>query len=253
MRAFQDIRAADPDLAPACIFDIGANVGVTVGWLRRVWPDAVIHAFEPVSTTFAKLEENTAQDPKVHRHRLAFAARPGKAVMRAQPLGVMNKIITKPEARLPVEEVEVAAGDAFCAAQGITRIDVLKIDTEGHDLEVLVGFREMLAARQIAYVEVECGIAPDNVMHVPFARLAEFMFAFGYGLFNLYNGMRLNLTKRTKDRGIWYGNAIFVAERWPADEIPMGPPDAAQRARAAMANPPNAVSPTATSTQGTSA
>lgn len=219
MNVFQHIQAADRDFAPECIFDIGANVGQTVAQIRRAWPNVVVHAFEPVSATFAKLEENTAGDAALHRHRLAFASRPGRAVMLARPLGVMNRIVAPFEARGQTEEVEVVAGDTFCADKGIERIDILKIDTEGHDLEVLAGFRNMLAARRVTYVEVECGIAPDNAMHVPFSRLADFLFAFGYGLFNLFAGTRFNLTRRTHDRGIWYGNAVFVAERWPEDQI----------------------------------
>ncbi|WP_198369800.1 FkbM family methyltransferase [Roseomonas rosulenta] len=219
MNIFQSIHDADPGFTPRCIFDIGANVGQTVGQIRRVWPTVSVHAFEPVSATFAKLEENTAGDAGLQRHRLAFASRPGRAVMLARPLGLMNRIVEPFQARGPTEEVEVAAGDAFCAERAIDRVDILKIDTEGHDLEVLAGFRNMLATRRIMYVEVECAIAPDNAMHVPFSRLADFLFAFGYGLFNLYAGTRYNLTRKTQDRGIWYGNAVFVAERWPEDDV----------------------------------
>lgn len=219
MRMFVDIKAADPDFVPDCIFDIGANVGQTVRTLRRIWPDARIHAFEPISTTFEKLADNTAGDPGLTLHRLAFGSRPGRATMRAQPLGVMNRILPHAELRGPTEEVEVVAGDAFCEAYGIDRIGVLKIDTEGHDLEVLAGFRNMLAERRITYVEAECAVAPDNTMHVPFGRIADFMFSFGYGLFNLYPGMRVNVSLRRRDRGIWFGNAVFVAERWPEDRV----------------------------------
>jgi FkbM family methyltransferase len=223
MKMFLDIRNSDPEFRPGCIFDIGANVGQTVQGLRRVWPDVEIHAFEPVGSTFDKLAENVAGDARVHLHRLAFGSRPGRAQMLARPLGVMNRIVSAAGPAMPIEEVEVVAGDSFCAAHGIDRIGLLKIDTEGHDLEVLVGFREMLAARRIDYVEVECGVAPDNAMHVPFTRLAEFLFAFGYGLFNLYTGDRFNLTRKMRGRGMWYGNAIFVAERWNEGVVPSPP------------------------------
>jgi FkbM family methyltransferase len=232
---FLDIRNSDPEFRPGCIFDIGANVGQTVQGLRRVWPDVEIHAFEPVGSTFAKLAENVATDARVHPHRLAFGSRPGKARMLARPLGVMNRIIHAPGPAMPIEEVEVVAGDAFCAAHGIARIGLLKIDTEGHDLEVLAGFREMLAGRRIDYVEVECAVAPTNTMHVPFGRLADFLFAFGYGLFNLYAGSRANITQRTRERGIWYGNAVFVAERWPEDAVPLASPAPAPGAGTAPA------------------
>jgi FkbM family methyltransferase len=213
MNPFHQIQVEDRGFAPNCIFDIGANVGQTVRLIRRVWPDVQVHAFEPVSTTFAKLQENTAGDPAVTCHRLAFGSRAGRASMMAHPLGVMNRFVGVQPPRGPVEEVEVVAGDEYCAAQGIPRIDVLKIDTEGHDLDVLAGFRNMLATHSIDYIEVECAIAPANSFHVPLSRLADFLSAFDYGLFALHPGARFNPTKRRQDRGIWYGNAVFVAER----------------------------------------
>lgn len=228
MNIFRTIRQADPGFEPGCIFDIGANVGQTHAQIRLAYPDTPVHCFEPISATFATLAAAVAADPATTAHRLAFAARPGRALMQARPGGVTNRIIADPPANkaIPTEEVEVVSGDMFCAAQGIARIGILKVDTEGHDLDVLVGFREMLAARRVAYVETECGISPRNLMHVPFARMADFMFAMGYGLFGLYPGGvhpkgYANLNTGKRERGIWYGNLVFVPEPWPEDAIPM--------------------------------
>ncbi|MBB5690821.1 FkbM family methyltransferase [Roseomonas alkaliterrae] len=228
MNIFRAIQQADPGFVPACIFDIGANVGQTHAQARFVYPKATIHSFEPVTATFEKLAEALAPYPHSFAHRLAFAARPGRALMQARPGGVMNRILDAPPANkaIPTEEVEVVTGETFCARHSIAEIGILKVDTEGHDLDVLVGFRDMLAARRIAYVEVECGISPRNLMHVPFARIADFMFAMGYGLFGLYPGGvhpqgYANLNTGKRERGIWYGNAVFVAEPWPEDAIPM--------------------------------
>jgi FkbM family methyltransferase len=219
MNIFRQIQLDTPDVVPSCIFDIGANVGQTVREIRQVWPHVPVHAFEPVSATFATLQRNIAAETAVTAHKLAFAGRPGRANMLARPGNTMNRIVTRPEGKAPMEEVEVVTGDGFCAQHGIDRIDVLKIDTEGHDLDVLTGFRNMLAERRVSWVVAECAVAPDNTMHVPFGRIADFMFALGYGLFNLYPGMRLNVTLRRRDRGIWFGNAVFVAERWPEDAV----------------------------------
>jgi len=38
----------------------------------------------------------------------------------------------------------VTTVDAYCAAQGIERVDYLKVDSEGHDLAVLQGAAGML-------------------------------------------------------------------------------------------------------------
>lgn len=228
MNVFRAIRQADPSFVPAIVFDIGANVGQTHAQIRIAYPEVPVHCFEPVAATFATLAERLADDPAAKVYRLAFGARAGRALMQARPGGVMNRILEAPLPNkvIPTEEVEVVAGDAFCEEHGIAEIGILKVDTEGHDLDVLVGFRGMLAARRVRYVEAECAVSPRNHMHVPFTRIADFMFAMGYGLFGLFPAGQhpkgyANLNTGKRERGIWYGNAVFVAEPWAADAIPL--------------------------------
>jgi FkbM family methyltransferase len=219
--AFMRILHGEPGFAPTCIFDIGANVGQTVAEIRSVWPHAPVHSFEPVSATFAMLEAATASDPATTAHRLAFGARPGRANMTARPGtgSVQNRILPAGghAGGTPLEEVEVVAGDSFCDAHGIDRIGILKIDAEGYDLDVLVGFRGMLADRRIDYVVVECGVSPRNRQHVPLHRLSEFVFAMGYGLLGLFPADGRRPINRSAGPvpygyGLWYANAVFVAE-----------------------------------------
>jgi FkbM family methyltransferase len=217
MNAFRQIQLANRDWTPGCIFDVGANMGQTVRQIRQVWPAVRVFAFEPVSATFAALEARTAGDAALECHRLAFGSSAGRATMLATPGHTMNRIVTRPEGGQATEEVEVVTGDAFCAARGLDRLDILKVDTEGHDLDVLTGFGTMLAERRVTYVEAECAIAPDNRIHVPFNRIADFMHARGYGLFSLLPAGRhpqgyLNHTTRRRQRGMFYANAVFVAE-----------------------------------------
>jgi hypothetical protein len=83
--------------------------------------------------------------------------------------------------------VEVVSGDEFCRQHGIEHISYLKVDTEGHDMEVLEGFAGMLQREEIDIVEVEAGMNPDNEVHVSFATLASFLGEHGYLLLRLYS------------------------------------------------------------------
>jgi hypothetical protein len=67
---------------------------------------------------------------------------------------------------------------------GLDHIDFLKIDTEGHDLEVLHGFLPRLG--QVDFVEVEAGMNPYNTTHVPFDRLAGFLREAGFHLAHIF-------------------------------------------------------------------
>lgn len=90
----------------------------------------------------------------------------------------------------PSESVTMARGDTFCAERAIEEIGFLKIDTEGHDLEVLRGFRTMLKAARIDLVEVEVSMNPENRRHVPFERAKSYLERFGYRLFLIHEQAR---------------------------------------------------------------
>ena len=66
------------------------------------------------------------------------------------------------------------------------RIGLLKVDSEGHDLQVLIGFRKMLAATRIDLVEAEVGMNPENKRHVSFEAVKAYLERFGYRLFLIY-------------------------------------------------------------------
>jgi hypothetical protein len=51
--------------------------------------------------------------------------------------------------------VELRTLDDFCAERGIGRIDLLKIDVEGHELRVLEGARGLLEADAIGFIQFE--------------------------------------------------------------------------------------------------
>jgi hypothetical protein len=71
--------------------------------------------------------------------------------------------------------VDVTTLDEFCAVQAVERIDILKIDTEGLDLDVLRGARQLLAEQRIGIVEVEAGMHGGNTRHVPFEVLKAYL------------------------------------------------------------------------------
>ncbi|MCA1964276.1 MAG: FkbM family methyltransferase, partial [Prosthecobacter sp.] len=64
----------------------------------------------------------------------------------------------KPLVSVPVE---VSTMDLFLAAQGIERVDFLKIDTEGFEMDVLNGGAQALAAGRIGVIQFEF-----NALHI---------------------------------------------------------------------------------------
>jgi FkbM family methyltransferase len=206
----QPQRGADvcTDLAlvvkPALIFDVGANIGQSAAKFRRRFPAARILCFEPSAASAARIRARRLRDVAVHEVALGSAA--ARATLaRGHDPAIFHIAAADEEA---AETIAVETLDAFCAAQAIERIDFLKIDTEGHDLEVLKGAAGMLAAGRIAAIQVEAGLNPDNRFHVPFEVLKAYLEGHGYRLFGIYDQVNEWPTRQPHLRR---ANPLFVA------------------------------------------
>ncbi len=182
---FKSMRERLRSLDFALIFDIGANVGQSTIRFRSELPEAEVWAFEPVRATFEEFSNRFRGDQKVRPFQLAFGAGAGEATMIAEGTSVGNRIVASVREGLPSETVKVARGDDFLAEYGMPRVNYLKIDAEGHDLQVLQGFRRAMAEHQIDMVQMEVGLNPRNAGHVTFEKVKATMEAFHYSLFGV--------------------------------------------------------------------
>jgi FkbM family methyltransferase len=167
-----DIRrlAARRGEAVRCVFDIGAHTGETARAYLAAFPEAAVHAFEPHPNSFACVAQLKSE--RLHAHRLAASNRCGEA-----EFFVFSELADDPDAPIAASmnnslvaetqfglvagrnptsiTVDCVTVDSFCADQGLERLDLLKIDTEGHEREVLEGASETLARRGVKFVFLE--------------------------------------------------------------------------------------------------
>jgi hypothetical protein len=95
--------------------------------------------------------------------------------------------------------------DEFAKSERIWQIDLLKIDTEGYDLEVLRGATRLLAEGAIKFVIAEVGFSPGDNRHVLFDDVRSLLIPFGYRLFGIYNQQ----LERSGPRFIRYTDVCF--------------------------------------------
>ncbi len=139
------------------VFDVGANCGSASLLLARRHPEAVVHAFEPGSEQRTYLEQNAAR-PSEHPVVDPFGLH---SVDQSVPLYLGDghtgyASITKREVNLARSEVvEPRAAGPWAVAEGIERIDVLKLDVEGCEPTVLSSLRPLIPTMQVVYVEYD--------------------------------------------------------------------------------------------------
>ena len=140
------------------IFDAGANVGITGAWFLAHHPGASLHCFEPESGNFELLRANLGGRPDVLLHQVALGEEAGTAMLTVSTHGAMHSLI---DASVGDRQIEVPVWrlDDYMAESGVDRVDLLKLDVEGFEMEVLRGFGERLDQ-----VSVICGEVHANVV-----------------------------------------------------------------------------------------
>jgi FkbM family methyltransferase len=179
---FRLIAARLPDWKPEVVFDVGANVGQSALAFAAAWRHAKIHSFEPVPDSHGRLVRATQHLEQVTAHPLALGRRSETLKMSANGRATSNHILPDQTAPDGIE-VDVRAGRDMLAELALPHLSYLKIDTEGHDLDVLKGFGDTLA--RIDFIQVEAGMNPYNQTHVPFHKLSDLLARHGFFLFHI--------------------------------------------------------------------
>lgn len=216
-----DIRRSGLVGASPLCFDVGANEGQTVQDLKRAWPAARVHAFEPFSQPCAALQVVAARHAGVNVAAVALGAEPGTVVVQPRATSVLNSLLssTAPPSSAPAETLSINTVDHYCDAHGIESIDVFKTDTEGYDLEVLRGAEGMLARQRVTFVQVEVSCCPENTHNTAFqpvfdllARRHRYRFLGLYDTYPLHHFDEPNL----------FCNALFVSRERRLPRLPGG-------------------------------
>lgn len=163
------------------IFDVGANEGQSCTEYRKCFPDARILAFEPVPQTFLKLQAKVGGQSRIDVHNLALGEAEGYIPMSAQGTSTMNRVVLPNDPNSILVPATTVA--KFCEEHGINNIDLLKIDTEGHDLAVLKGCDNFL--QKISFIQCEASANEYNKFHNAFGDIFQFLTAKGFYLFDI--------------------------------------------------------------------
>lgn len=210
-----DLARALPKYRMQTVFDVGANVGQSAREYLEKFPGAQIYSFEPVRSTFRQLEANLKGQDRVRCFQLAFGALPQQGTMVLQDKSVMSFLSSaaRPssgEENAITEQVEVATLDEFCRRHRVDRINYIKIDTEGGDMNVLQGAQQLLAEQSIDLVQLEAGMNIHNTWHVALETLKQYLESRNYFLFGVYEQVHEWPAKEPQLRR---ANPVFISRR----------------------------------------
>jgi FkbM family methyltransferase len=140
----------------AVILDIGANFGFyAVTFARALARCARIIAFEPFPSTFRRLCTNIALnelDDVIQAHPVALSDHVGRARMWSRPDNSgASAVLEEGNTSVPATTL-----DAFAQEAGLSQLDLIKLDVEGHEEAVLRGGSKALAQyRPALFMEID--------------------------------------------------------------------------------------------------
>jgi FkbM family methyltransferase len=162
-------HAASRTEAPAVIFDVGAHDGsYSLSASKIFGNDVRIHCFEPSAAVCKTLLAATAGQPNITVQQCGLSDHEGTAALYYDGIGSQKASVhvdahingsDRAAGAFIAEEIRLRTVDAFCEDQGISRIDLLKIDVEGNELNVLRGSTRMIEAGAVGAIQFEFGEA----------------------------------------------------------------------------------------------
>jgi FkbM family methyltransferase len=155
---FSTLQAGD------VVWDVGANIGYyTRRFAQAVGPDGHVVAFEPFPTTAERLRAHMQAISNYTLQMTALGAEAGRVMMEAgeDAMATTSRIVADTGKGVTVW---ISTGDDLIRREDIPVPTVLKIDTEGFELDVLRGMTDLLSKPQLRaiFVEVHFGLLSER-------------------------------------------------------------------------------------------
>jgi FkbM family methyltransferase len=193
------------------IFDAGANIGQSLRQFHDDFPNCTTHSFEPSPTTFEVLKQRAAGVPQAHLWNFALGAANRRATLNENEKSHMSSFLPLGAAgwgEIQKEtQVEIRTVDDFCREQGIDRIDILKSDTQGFELEVFKGANETMRANRIGLIYFEVNFAEVYQNSPSFSELYDYLSERGFLLVTFY---RMHYRNRHRKPMAAWTDVLFV-------------------------------------------
>ena len=193
---FEDLQRACSASSVQVILDGGASIGDTAPQFRLLFPEARVYAFEPHSESFKRLSDVARTDPGIIPIRAALSSEEGRAVLHVTS-HVLASALTAPTQQglqyypgliepSSIEEVDACTIDGWFSKTGNERVDILKLDVQGHELHVLRGAVDLLTSSPPQAIHAEVSFVRLYENACLYHEIDAFLRQYGYELYKLY-------------------------------------------------------------------
>lgn len=168
---FHPFDAIPTGINPATILDVGANEGRVAAAALRTYPQCRVVCFEPVAGTFEALQKRLARyGDRVVYFNEALSDVNAQAEINLTSFNGANSLQPQPDFHKSLnphvretgkEVITLSRLDDVADRLPAQKIDIMKIDVEGHELKVLQGGRDFIR-RNVDTVIIEISMMRDT-------------------------------------------------------------------------------------------
>ena len=191
---FSDLLKSEKD--KMIFFDVGGHYGETVDSLIRIDDSATIFSFEPNLSSFQILKNRFKNFDRVLCNNMALGDTIGEMeLLNYEGMDAINsfkKLDFRSTNNWPLMygdvkpiSVHITTLDNYCDTNGIDKIDLLKIDVQGFELEVLSGGVQLLKTKRIKFIYVELMPTPLYENQSTSSEVISWLSNYGYELVGL--------------------------------------------------------------------
>lgn len=200
------------------VLDVGANTGGYGQSLRDIGYGGDILSFEPLEDAHAELSRLAAGDERWHiAPRMAVGSENGEIVINVAGNSVSSSVLpmhdthaqAAPQSRyVGTQRVPLNRLDAIThPALATSRSTLLKIDTQGYEMPVLLGAAGLLAS--VRGIQLELSVTPLYEGQTLYRDMIDWLAAQGFELWNLVPGFLDESTGRL----LQFDGVFFRADR----------------------------------------
>ena len=197
------------------IFDVGAHVGQSSEQFHKHFPRSKIHAFEPGRDNFSELLRNLGEKDWAVINNLAVGKYEQVSEMYLTGALSTGNSLVKPQDDDSIyerHEVEITTLDIYCTNQGISSIDILKIDTQGYEQECLAGAVKLLEQAKVSILKLEVMLHEAYDKRTSFYAIEQYLLGNGYILFDIPWMKKSSRERRTLVMDVIYLHTSMLDE-----------------------------------------
>jgi len=189
---------------PDLIFDVGAYQGDFAKICNQIWPKAKIACFEAQENKIPVLQEFAACIPSLTVYQTLLGAQDSDNVAFNEAETASSVLLEHIPQNFPVKHYKMTTVDNVVSTYFSGQCpSLLKLDTQGYELEILKGSQKSLAGMEVILVEVNLIDIHQNVPLL--AEITHWLNEKGWAAYDI-----CDLTRRPLDQALWQADFLFV-------------------------------------------